>query len=42
MKHIWNKKNKVFGIVNLTVGMVMIYKVFDYAKMQIKQMEKLS
>lgn len=42
MKSIWNKVNKAIGIVNLTIGVICFYVIFDFAQKQVKYIQYLS
>ena len=42
MKHIWNKLYKAIGIVNLTVGLIIFYVIFDLTQKQIVHLENLT
>ncbi len=42
MKPIWNKINKAIGIVNLTIGIVIFYVIFDLSIQQLNYIQSLS
>lgn len=42
MKSSWNKINKAFGIVNLIVGLICFYVIFDFAQKQVDHIKYLS
>ena len=42
MKPIWNKIYKAIGIVNLTIGLIIFYVIFDLTQKQITHIENLS
>jgi hypothetical protein len=42
MKPIWNKINKGIGIVNLAIGIVLFYVIFDLTQKQIVHLENLT
>lgn len=42
MKPIWPKINKAIGIVNLTIGIVLFYVIFDLTQKQIAFIQNLT